>query len=448
LAGAAIGALSAAAGIDARVQLAVCAGACAAVGLPWTRRLLGADAEGDPMASNAGGLGEPPRAARRRLIALGLLAFCCLLCEGAAADWSAVYVDRSLAASAAVAALAYTAFSTAMAFGRLAGDGLTARVGSVALVRRGAVVAAAGMGAALLAGRPAAALVGFACLGAGLATIIPAVFRAAATIPGTRSAPSLAAVSTTGYLGFVAGPPLIGALAELASLPVALAALPALAAVIAVAARVVRPARPQAEPAYLLSDLDGVLVDSGDAVERAWRWWAADRGVEFAAVEDAIHGRPSREVVASVAPGSDPAAESERIERFQATDLEGVRAVPGARELLESWPAERVAVVTSASEPLAHARLRHAGVPVPATMVTVEQVANGKPAPDGYLAAAAALGADPERCIVLEDAPAGVRAARAAGMRVVAVLTTHRRDELPGAAAYVDDLRGVADLIS
>jgi hypothetical protein len=121
------------------------------------------------------------------------------------------------------------------------GDALTARVGSVALVRRGAALAAAGLAGALLAGRPAAALAGFACLGAGLATIIPAVFRAAATIPGTRSAPSLAAVTTTGYLGFVVGPPLIGALAELLTLPAALAALPLLAVVVGLLSGAVRP---------------------------------------------------------------------------------------------------------------------------------------------------------------------------------------------------------------
>jgi len=197
----------------------------------------------------------------------------------------------------------------------------------------------------------------------------------------------------------------------------------------------------------LLTDLDGVLVDSGRAVERAYRWWAADRGLDFAAVEPAIHGRPSRQVVARVLPGADAAAEARRIEVFQATDLDGVRAIPGAHELLAAWPADRLAVVTSASVLLATARLTHAGLPVPAALITEDRVTNGKPAPDPYLAGAAALGADPADCVVLEDAPAGLRAALAAGMRVVAVLTTHRREALPGASAYVDDLRGVADLI-
>jgi HAD superfamily hydrolase (TIGR01509 family) len=433
LAGAATGALAAAGDVDARVHLAALSALCAAVGLTLTTRLL-------PASADARAPGEPrralPRAARGRIALLGLLAFCCLLAEGAAADWSAVYADRSLAASAGVAALAYAAFSATMALGRLGGDGLTARIGSVRLVRTGGLVAAAGLGAALLIEAPAAAIAGFACLGIGLAAVIPAVFRAAGNVPGTSSAPALAAVSTTGYLGFLAGPPLIGGLAELTSLPAALAVLPLLAALVAALARAVRPA----SGPVLLFDLDGVLVDSGDAVTRAWQRWAASHDLDFARVEPVIHGRPSREAVATLLPGGDADAESSRIEGLQVDDLDGVRAVPGARELLEGWPPGRVAVVTSATIPLATARLRHAGLPLPETMVTEERVSNGKPAPEGYLTAARELGVAPRDCVVLEDAPAGVEAGLAAGMRVIGVLTTHRRDELPGAAAYVKDL--------
>ena len=250
LAGAGTGALAAAAGVDARVQLALSAAACAALVLPWTRRLLGAGADaGRRVGPDAVGAAEgelapgarapaprrpAPSAARRRLAALGLLAFCCLLAEGAAADWSAVYADRSLAAPAAVAALAYAAFSATMALGRLAGDRLTARLGPVALVRRGAALAACGLAAALVIGRP----------GAALAAAIPAVFRAAGSVPGTRPAPALAAVTTTGYVGFLAGPPLIGGLAELISLPVALGLLPMLAGVMAALGGAVAPAGP------------------------------------------------------------------------------------------------------------------------------------------------------------------------------------------------------------
>jgi MFS family permease len=231
LTGALIGAGSAAAGIDVRGQMAVLAALGLVVGLTAARALLpaAADAVGKRDAVRRG-----PRRIDSRLLLLGLLAFCCLLCEGAAADWSAVYVDRSLAASAAVAGLAYAAFSVTMVLGRLFGDALTKRFGSAALVRAGSVVSAMGLAAALVANAPGAALVGFACLGAGLSIVVPQVFRAAAATGD--SGPALATVSTIGYTGFLAGPPLIGAIAELTSLPAALAVLPLLAAAMALLA--------------------------------------------------------------------------------------------------------------------------------------------------------------------------------------------------------------------
>jgi len=192
---------------------------------------------------------------------------------------------------------------------------------------------------------------------------------------------------------------------------------------------------------HLLCDLDGVLVDSGAAVERAWRWWADGHGLAWADVEPGIHGMPSRENVARLLPEADAFAESRRIEHRQATDLEGVTAVPGARELVAAWPPDRIAVVTSASVPLAEARLGAAGIAPPRVLVTEERVRAGKPDPEGYLLAARELGADPADCTVLEDAPAGVAAARAAGMRVIAVLTTHARDELAQADDFIADLR-------
>jgi hypothetical protein len=125
-----------------------------------------------------------------------------------------------------------------MVAGRLAGDALTVRFGPAPLVRRGALLGAAGLGAALIAGDPIAALFGFACLGAGLSIVIPQVFRAAAA--GRDSGPALARVSTLGYLGFLAGPPLIGALAEVTSLPTALAVLPVLGLAMAAMAPLTR----------------------------------------------------------------------------------------------------------------------------------------------------------------------------------------------------------------
>jgi len=132
-----------------------------------------------------------------------------------------------------------------MTAGRLVGDRLTTAWGPVALVRRGGLVSAAGLGAALLIGHPAAAMVGFACLGIGLATMVPVVFRAAAALPGLTPGVGIAAVSTMGYAGFLIGPPLIGGISELTSLPLALVMLVALALLMAALAPRVRPPLPQ-----------------------------------------------------------------------------------------------------------------------------------------------------------------------------------------------------------
>ncbi len=223
LAGALSGALFAGAGVDVRVHLALVGAVAAVLAVAATRNLLpgGADA-----ATEGPAFARPSRA----LLALGVLAFCGLLAEGAAADWSGVYLEDELGASAGVAPLAFAAFSATMTLGRLFGDRLAAALGPVRLLRACGTIGAAGLGGALIVAEPAAALVGFAMLGAGLSVIVPLVFRAAAQAPGLAAGPALAAVSTMGYTGFLAGPPLIGALAELTSLPTALVLVAALTA--------------------------------------------------------------------------------------------------------------------------------------------------------------------------------------------------------------------------
>jgi MFS family permease len=236
LAGAALGALAAGAGLDVRVHLALVAAACGAVGLAWSRRFLPGSADAaeaqDPI------FVRPPR----KLWALGALAFACLLIEGASADWSGVYIKDELGTGPGVAALGFTAFSVTMTLGRIFGDRLVARLGSVRLVRGGGSIAALGFGIALVASSPAAALVGFACLGAGMSSVVPIVFRAAGHVPGIASGVSLSAVASIGYLGFVAGPPAIGGLAELVGLPAALGVLVVLAAAVGVLSRTTAPA--------------------------------------------------------------------------------------------------------------------------------------------------------------------------------------------------------------
>jgi sugar-phosphatase len=190
----------------------------------------------------------------------------------------------------------------------------------------------------------------------------------------------------------------------------------------------------------VLSDLDGVLVDSHASIMRAWRWWGRRHGIEDDAIAAVQHGRPSGEIIAALAPALDAAGESHAIDRRQADDTDGVIALPGAGDVLRAFGPDRVAVVTSCTVSLARARLRAAGLEAPAVLVTPERLARGKPDPEGYLLAARELGADPADCVVLEDAPAGVAAGRAAGMRVVGVLTTHRPDELAAAHERVSNV--------
>jgi predicted MFS family arabinose efflux permease len=168
---------------------------------------------------------------------LGLLAFCCLLGEGAAADWSSVYLRDSLGSSAGFATVAYAAFSMTMTAGRLAGDRLAAAIGPVALVRGCGVLAATGLGAAVLIGHPIVAVIGFGCFGAGLSCIVPQVFSAAGNLDPAQAGRALARVAGLGYLGFLSGPVLIGGAAELFGLPRSLLIPPLLALFVAATAK-------------------------------------------------------------------------------------------------------------------------------------------------------------------------------------------------------------------
>jgi predicted MFS family arabinose efflux permease len=183
------------------------------------------------------------RTAAPGLLFLGVLAFCCLVGEGAAADWSSVYLHDSLGSSAGFAASAYAAFSIAMMAGRLVGDRLVARLGPVRLVRGSGVLAAAGLAVALLVGSPIAGVAGFACLGAGLSCIAPQVFSAAGGLDPARAGQAIGRVAGLGFLGFVVGPVVIGGAAQVFGLPRALAIPAVLALFVAAAASALRPRR-------------------------------------------------------------------------------------------------------------------------------------------------------------------------------------------------------------
>lgn len=172
----------------------------------------------------------------------------------------------------------------------------------------------------------------------------------------------------------------------------------------------------------VLFDMDGTLLDSHVAVERVWRKWAAAFGRDSAPIMRECHGRRTVDTVrAFEIPGLDVDVEVKKIEALEIADTEGVVAIPGAAELLARLPADRFAVVTSASRALATARLVAAGLPVPAHMINAEHVSCGKPDPEGYMKGAALCGTTADQCLVFEDAPAGLEAGRRAGADVVAI---------------------------
>jgi sugar-phosphatase len=194
----------------------------------------------------------------------------------------------------------------------------------------------------------------------------------------------------------------------------------------------------------VLFDLDGVLVDSKISVERIWRKWTLKHGIDYDRLIAIAHGRRSIETIREIAPHLDAVAEAQRVDLAEANDPEGIVAVPGALELLNTLPADRWAVVTSGERVLAEARLRFAGLPFPPLMISGDLVTQGKPHPEGYLKAAERLSIAPEQCVVIEDAPIGIRAARAAGMSAIALSTTFTPEHLQEADICIPSLEAVA----
>jgi len=191
----------------------------------------------------------------------------------------------------------------------------------------------------------------------------------------------------------------------------------------------------------VLFDLDGVLVDSTPAVARVWAWWAREHGFDPDEVVKKAHGRPSITTIRELLPDSDHAAENREVERREIADVEGVVPLPGAMELLQALPLDRWAIVTSCTRALAGVRIGAAGLPKPKYLVTSTDVKHGKPDPEPYLKGAQLLGVPAGECIVIEDAPAGIRAGKVAGARVLALRTTASDAELQQAGAdwIVDD---------
>jgi len=199
----------------------------------------------------------------------------------------------------------------------------------------------------------------------------------------------------------------------------------------------------------LLFDMDGVLVDSTPAVARAWKVWANEHGFDPTQVVKRAHGRPSLVCIQELLPYASPEThltEDSWMQQAEIHDVADVVALPGAAELLSRLPPDGFAVVTSAVRELAEVRLRAAGIlQFVRHMVTASDIQNGKPDPEPYLSGAAALGFSPANCVVIEDAPSGVRSGKAAGCRVLAIRTTTRDPELlaGGADWIVNDCASI-----
>jgi mannitol-1-/sugar-/sorbitol-6-phosphatase len=194
----------------------------------------------------------------------------------------------------------------------------------------------------------------------------------------------------------------------------------------------------------ILFDLDGVLVDSISSVERAWRKFAERHKLDPAEVLRAAHGHRSLETVRMLMPNLDAEVENRIVEQDEIDDAVGLTATEGAAELLTVLPPERWTIVTSGTRPLATARLRAAGLPIPRHLVAADEVVNGKPHPEPYIKGAVSLGFRPAQCIVFEDAPTGIRSALSAGAKVIGIPGTYDGTQLQSAGALVGSLAHVS----
>jgi len=190
--------------------------------------------------------------------------------------------------------------------------------------------------------------------------------------------------------------------------------------------------------------MDGVLVDSRAAIDRVRRRWAKRCGLDDEAVVRLPHGQKTRDIVATLAPHLDLEEEVAWLDADEEGDLEGIDPIGGAARLLEELAPDEWAVVTSSGGALARRRLAAARLPLPVTLISGDMVARGKPAPEGYLRAAQRLGRRSDECVVLEDAPAGIDAGLAAGMRVIGVATTYPGSHLTGCTAIVPELSAIS----
>jgi len=194
----------------------------------------------------------------------------------------------------------------------------------------------------------------------------------------------------------------------------------------------------------ILFDMDGVLISSIGSVVRCWRQWAEHYDVPNAEIYEVPHGMRAIEIVKELRPDIDPQEGLRVIEDMEMEDVSGLTVLPGVRTLLASLPLDRWAIVTSATHRLLIRRLEVAGLPIPQRIISADMVERGKPDPEPYRRGAELLGLPPAECLVVEDAPSGVGAGKAAGCRVLGVLGTHSAEDLSEATWIVPSLEAVA----
>jgi mannitol-1-/sugar-/sorbitol-6-phosphatase len=193
----------------------------------------------------------------------------------------------------------------------------------------------------------------------------------------------------------------------------------------------------------ILFDLDGTLVDSALRVQRLWLEWGEQNSIDPQSIMDVMHGRRADETIRLVAPHLSLQDEMALLEEIEITDMKGVRPYASAMSLLGKLSPKQWAIVTSGTHRVASARIKHVALPTPEIFITADDVKAGKPAPDGYFLAAKRLGRKPSECLVFEDAPAGIQAGKAAGMRVIAIASSVSKEELSAADVVVQELADI-----
>jgi sugar-phosphatase len=193
----------------------------------------------------------------------------------------------------------------------------------------------------------------------------------------------------------------------------------------------------------ILFDLDGTLVESNSFIERLWQDWGRQHGIAPQYMSEVMHGRRAREIIHIVAPHLPIKEEAYAMETAEISNMEGMQAYRGARGLLDALPRKQWAIVTSGTLRVASARLNYAKLPTPEVFITADDVKAGKPAPDGYLLAAKRLNVSPADCVVVEDAPAGIQAGKAAGMKVIGIASSLQKETLSQADIVVRELADI-----